>query len=212
MATHLDNVFKVRLTASNILQKSDRNTKYAKAESVIFDVTPDVIENRNVNYKTLDPIHMPGAINVYGSTSSRTFNISNAKLISRTKAEATANMKKVHLLRSWAMPYFGNSSQVNDKGIDLLGAPPEVLHLFAYSSNSQGSSKQKVPMNIHNVPVVIMNISIPYPSDVDYIQTEDNIPFPTVMTVDIQLTETHSPLKYSTFSLSDYKNGILDEF
>ena len=212
MATHIDNVFKVKLVASNKLQKVVRDTKYAVTESVIFDVTPDVIENRNVNYKTLDPIHMPGAIYIYGSTSSRTFNISNAKFVSRTKDEATANMKKIHLLRSWAMPYFGKSNDVTSDGIDLLGAPPEVLRLYAYSSNSQGSSTMNTPMNIHNIPVVIMNLSIPYPSDVDYIQTNDNIPFPTVMTVDIQLTETHSPSSYSSFSLKDFKNGTLDGF
>ena len=93
-----ENLYKVRLVST------------ASGLSVPFQVTPDLIENRNVNYKTLDPIHMPGNIYVYGNTSSRTFNISNAKFVSRTPEEATRTMRYLHMLRSWTTPYFGDSS------------------------------------------------------------------------------------------------------
>lgn len=229
-----ENIFKVSLTP---IYSSARRR-------VTFDVTPDIIENRNVNYKTMDPIHMPGSIHVYASTSSRTFNLSNVKLISRTTEEATKNILRLHQLRGWAMPYFGASSTLSNTqkqnrrsnfrsnlnenpnssgsafqddpdhhqiyGVERLGAPPEVLFINAYSDVR--TRQRRSPMNIHRVPCVMQQLSIPYPSDVDYIPTEDGIPFPTVMTIDITLVETHAPLDYNKFKLQDYRRGKLPDF
>ena len=57
-------------------------------------------------------------------------------------------------------------------------------------------------------------MSIPYPSDVDYIPTDDEnpTPMPTIMTLDITLIETHSPTEYENFSLDDYRIGNLIGF
>ena len=95
----------------------DRSNKYkVRLMSTItglgvpFHVTPDFIENRNVNYKTLDPTHMPGQILVYGGTAARTFQISNVKFISRTQEEASKTLRYLNMLRGWAMPYFGIGS------------------------------------------------------------------------------------------------------
>src|SRR5690606_31466862 len=87
---------------------------------VAFDVTPDISESRTVNYRTLEPIHMPGGIHVYGSTTSRQFTISNIRLVSRTREEAAKNLYRLNILRGWAMPYFGLASR------QLTGAPPDV--------------------------------------------------------------------------------------
>ena len=122
-------------------------------------------------------------------------------------------------MRSWALPYFG----VNNTS--LVGAPPDVLSLSAYSTGPQDTAnsaalsanqnqrpdepagpqnrnliKRERATNINNIPVVLQQISIPYPSDVDYIDTvqrefgdtviEGGVPFPTLMTVDLQLLET----------------------
>ena len=240
----IENVFKVKLQHPAV-----------RARKVVFDVTPDLIENRNVNYRNLDPVHMPGQIFVYGSTSSRTFNISNARLVSRTREEAEQNLRRLHLLRSWAMPVFGRnalseqqrearasrnareglalapedpvpgatgvgltSAQRTDLfGQDLLGAPPNVLHLSAYSATptldtgSQGSTALRME-HIRRVPCVIQQISIPYPSDVDYIPSITGVPMPTIMTIDMTLIETHSPQEYESFSLNDFRNGVLEGF
>jgi len=145
------------------------------------------------------------------------------------------------------MPYFGNSSTLSPKqkqnrvdqnyqggnvpqananpdsrtgvGMELLGAPPDVLLLSAYSAEgeyvTQGNNSKRTRMvatNIHNVPVVITNLTIPYPSDVDYIPAEDGQPMPRMMTIDLQLTETHSPQEYNQFSLQDFRKGILSNF
>lgn len=214
------------------------------SKPLIFKVTPDFVENRQVNHKTMDPVHMPGNIHVYGNTSSRTFQLSNIKLFSSTPTEATENMASLHKLRGWCMPFFGRSNtqsfsrtqsgnkvDFNDlnsffnidnflnqppgggSAPEVLGLPPEVLLLTGYAPNSDfGISTGRVPTNIYRVPVVISNLTIPYPSDVDYIPTLDNQPFPRLITLDIQLTETHSPQEYERFSLSEFRNGVLDGF
>ena len=217
---------------------------------IAFDVTPEITETRNVNYKTLEPVHMPGGIHVYGNTSSRVFNINNIRLVSRTREEASKNLYRLNILRGWAMPYFG----VNNTS--LVGAPPDVLSLSAYSTGPRGSAndpavsgsiderradnvakltktgpgvqdttnllKRTRPTNLNNIPVVMQQISIPYPSDTDYISTmektfggttiKEGVPFPTIMTVDVVLLETHSPLEFTTFNLTDYRQGLLDNF
>ena len=156
-------------------------------------------------------------------------------------------MQTLHLLRSWAMPYFGSSSTLSQEqkqnrsntnyyssnasnpneppeassatGMEMLGAPPDILLLSAYSPNSDfttdGKNSTRTRMaatNIHNIPVVITNLTIQYPSDVDYIPTEDAQPMARMMSVDIQLSETHSPQEYNKFSLQDFRKGTLVNF
>jgi hypothetical protein len=240
MNVEQDNEFKVRLTASS---SSDRLED--KRRSVVFDVTPDLIENRNINYKTLDPLHAPGQIYVYSNTSSRTFNLSNVKLISRTPKEASKNLERLWTLRGWTMPSFGQSSFVNHQQRsreearrqhptatqtqlrqmiqemnntsskqNTLGSPPQVLLLSAYSKAGGPVGTQGLG-HLRRVPVVIQQLSIPYPSDVDYIPTDDEenpTPMPVIMTLDATLVETHSPSEFERFSLDDFKTGNLAGF
>jgi hypothetical protein len=213
--------------------------------TVTFDIVPDVSEQRNVEYKAYNPIHGPGTIYTFSHSASRVIAVNNARLISRTPQEAARNLAKLQILRSWTLPYFGNA-QAN-----YLGLPPDVLSFFAFargpSVRSQSSdSKSTTPgpqtltsadeirrtpagiTNLHNIPTVINNLQITYPSDIDYIPTAadefpigdsgDSIvvnagePFPTVMTVDIQLFETQSPADFNRFSLADYRSGKLGGF
>ena len=86
-----------------------------------------------------------------------------------------------------------------------------MLKLSAYSNPSSVSGKRN-PQHVDRVPVVIQQLNIPYPSDVDYIPTSSGVPMPIIMTVDITLVETHSPSEYENFSLGQYRNGILRNF
>ena len=79
----------------------------------VFRVTPDLSETRSVNYRTIDPIHAPGSILSYVNTSSRTYNMSGIKLISRSAEEASNNVRVLNLIRSWAVPVFGNFTDSN---------------------------------------------------------------------------------------------------
>jgi len=241
-----ENTFKVKLRQQNsapYTKSLNARNRTARTDIVVFDVTPDITESRNVEYKTMQPIHMPGQIFVYGSTNSRTFSLSAVKLVSRTVTEATENMRRVWNLRGWTMPHFGARSstlKISDfrrtmEGLsgteddpyappnkrqqaqERVGQPPQVLLLSAYADVPDevhaGSWTRSTPTNIHNVPVVIQSLSIPYPSDVDYIPTNTGQPFPRVMIIDIQLLETRAPREFSEgFSIQDYREGILRGF
>lgn len=239
----IENIFKVKIQHPSI-----------RSRRVVFDVTPDLIENRNVNYKTIEPVHMPGQIYVYGTTASRTFNISNARLISRTREEAEQNLLRLQLLRAFTMPAFGRGGlseperqargqedldtgtggpddfdpatefmgltspqRRNLYGRELLGSPPEFVELSAYSAvpslaTGQSGGRAARLEHIRRVPCVIQQVSIPYPSDVDYIPSLSGVPMPTIMTIDMTLMETHSPQEYENFSLDDFRNGRLRGF
>lgn len=244
---------------------------YEPSFTVVFSVTPSFAESRTVDYSPVTPVHMPGSIQVYKHTNSRTFSI-GAHFVSRNINDASTNMRYLQMLRSWAMPFFGTGSstltqeqqqnrkrtqtQLNDlnrsgtaqsqnyatggtappstyeenrqtqirslrsklqdaefAGVEALGAPPEVLYLYAYSSISRSVRVNSPFVNINQVPVVLTNLSITYPEDVDYIPTWfENEPFPVKMDVSIELAETHSPTEYAKFSLQQYKFGLLTNF
>lgn len=206
--------------------------------AVYFDVTPDVVETHNVNYQSIDPIHAPGQIMAYVNSASRTYNISNVRMISRTVEEADLNLERLHLLRSWTRPFFGTSTLTDqqrrqrqgelaadavgrdsarffdapspeERGAELRGAPPHVLLLSAYS---RASSVGNTPEHINRVPVVIEQLSFPYPSDTDYINTSTGVPMPTLMSLDMTMKETHSPGEYERFNLFDFRRGTLRNF
>jgi len=188
----------------NLLKVKLVSTSPNNKDSVVFHITPTISESRIINYKSLSPVHMPGSVVVYTGTNNRTFDISDIKIASRTRTETSRNIEKLNLLRSWALPHFGStgSSTGNDS---LLGNPPEVLLLTAYSSlNKRG--------NIYKIPVVLTRLSIQYPNDVDYVDSMKGVPFPALTSIDLGLTETHSPDEFSKFDLSMFKTGTLDNW
>lgn len=162
---------------------------------VEFLVSPTIDESRSASYDQLNPIHHPGAMQVYRSSAARIFNI-NGKLIARNKEEATRNIKYMNLIRSWVMPYYGTGTAKSSP--KMLGAPPDVLRLTAYGAK-----------NIHNIPVVVNSYNWTYPDQVDYVPAEGGVPCPVMMDVSIAMTETYSPVEFGKFDLIKFKNGIL---
>lgn len=191
-----------------------RLKSFVAANTVVaFRVSPEITESRSVAYKSMDPLHMPGSIQVFQNSSPRTWQVDNIKLISRNAIEAEENLAIVNQLRAWQVSFFGSSKTLGreDYKYEMFGAPPEVLEFSAYS-NATTESKGGLT-NIRKVPVVIPSVTIPYPTDVDYIETATTkVPFPTVMTISMTLLETHSPNDYERFDLIAYKNGKLVGF
>lgn len=119
-------------------------------------------------------------------------------------------------------PSLTQADRVLNEGVQLRGAPPDVLYLYAYSTatnDERSGGPQRV--NINRVPVVMTNLSITYPDDVDYIPvynasgggpTKAAEPFPRKLTVSISLVETHSPREYERFDLLKFKQGKLTNF
>jgi hypothetical protein len=259
MEPHVNN-YKVQLIPIASLQTGSYG---AIANSrVVFEVTPTFAESRTAEYSAVSPVHMPGSIQMYQRTSSRTFTI-GAKLISRTSQEAVQNKQYLQTLRAWLMPYFGSTNTLQEQqiaaranldaatlqlaernstktdkekaalhntidaarmnvGVQLTGAPPDVLYLYAYSTgaNYESGLRTASTANINRVPVVLTSLNITYPDDVDYIPVTENIssvlsyvePFPIHITVDLNLSETHSPNEFERFDLNAYKTGTLANF
>lgn len=195
---------------------------------VVFDASPDLSESGSVTYKTVDPVHSPGGILVFASSSARTFQLSNIKLFSRTREEATRNFHRLQILRSWRYPSFGRGGTDPAYGDIQLGAPPAVLELSAYARPNGNNESGMATGLIHRIPVVISQLGIDYPSDCDYIPTiagdpaifgsteflhiPNGIPMPTILPISIQLMEAHAPSQYSNFSLADFRRGRLEGF
>lgn len=108
-------------------------------------------------------------------------------------------------------------------GVQLTGAPPDVLYLYAYSTTSDNLTGQRFgkTSNINRVPVVMSSLDISYPDDVDYIPVGDLNdpfnhkliePFPVKMAVNLILLETHSPREFEQFDLAKFKAGTLVNF
>jgi len=238
--------FKVRLVS--VLDMTQNAP--GKIKQVTFKVTPTISESRSADYTQVQPIHMPGGIQVYKTTSSRTFEIT-AHFRSRSVSEALANMIDLQILRSWMLPFFGQSntdygssdqltavstnvpqtteqqyessagriqaSSDKTSGINLLGAPPEVLYLYGYSSQQNDDRTSAPGVNINRIPVVMTNLSFSYPEEVDYIPVQispsvNTEPFPVKMDVNITVMETHSPVEYEQFDLLAFKTGSLKNF
>lgn len=165
---------------------------------VTFKVMPEIAETRQASYEPVSISHHPGEILRYKSTTARTWNMSSIKIISRTSAEASANLTMLNLIRSWVMPFYGYGTERDHN--EYLGAPPDVLTFSAYG-----------PRNVGPVPVVLEGYTWTYPVDVDYIPTDTGEPFPVFATLGLNLKESWSPREYSAFSISDYTAGNMKD-
>ena len=83
---------------------------------------------------------------------------------------------------------------------------------YRKGNGKTGTEVWQSAQHINRVPVVIQQLTIPYPNDVDYINTSKGVPMPIIMNLDISLIETHSPNAYEAFSLGDFRAGRLKGF
>ena len=170
--------------------------------NVQFDVMPEIVEARTVEYEAVAPPQFPGAFQKYKGTSSTQWTL-NVTFVSRNRKEAQRNLVFLNILRGWTMPFYGEKTAAAYPG--KLGSPPPVLRL-------KGLRQLVGP-----VPVVITSLNWNWPKDVDYISTnttsEDGklVPFPAVMNLAIQLVESFSTGEFNSFSLKDYRAGNMTD-
>lgn len=175
---------------------------FGDGDEVSFDSTPDVSESISVDYEALSPPQMPGEFMKYRGTKATTWMIT-ATLTCRTRAEASLKYKDVLVLRGWSKTFFGDKQKTDIFGDkSKLGAPPPVINFSGWRGV------------VGPVPVVLTSLQISWPKDVDWIQTNftekgtsELIPFPTVMQVTINLTESFSADQFNQFDLAMFKNG-----
>lgn len=103
-------------------------------------------------------------------------------------------------------------TETYSQGKEMLGAPPEVLKLSAYSNATNENGLLNKMTNISAVPCVITALSYTYTDDVDYIPTIQGQPFPILMSISISLAESHSPQELEYFDIYKYRAGTLPGF
>lgn len=180
---------------------------------VIFNIMPEVVESRTVEYEAVAPPQYPSAFQKYRGTSSTQWTV-NATLTCRNTDEATENLRIINVLRGWTMPFFGD--KIKSSYPDKLGAPPPVLEFSGWRNQMVGP-----------VQVVITSLNWNFPQDVDYIPARgfirntdsagglefsgELIPFPTVIKVAIQLVESFSTDQLNGFDLAAFRTGQMDQ-
>jgi hypothetical protein len=184
--------------------------------SVVFQILPEIVENRSIRYQAVQPPQFPGAFQKYEGTDSVQWSV-NAVLVCRTTKEATVNLMYLNRLRGWTMPFFGEAMAKSPLTIlnDKVGAPPPVLRFHGLRTNVIGP-----------VPVVITSLNWSWPRDVDYIPAQKldsssyaddygnprmvgdaTVPFPAVISISIQLVESFSIAEFNGFDLEAYRVG-----
>ncbi len=191
------------LTPEQKAENKGTEEQQKEVGAVVFDASPTVAESRTAEY--VDQA-LPGPIGivVYRMTGNRRFTIS-AKFISRTIVEGERSYGFINLLRSWMVP----QSQAGAGGGGKTGRPP-ILRL-------QGYKKQ-----FNSIPVVLAEMSVNYPEDVDYIEVPELAMVPIIQSVDITLIESHksesarlsddaakSDTQKAEFNLAEFKTGTL---
>lgn len=202
-----DTGHKVKLVAStsdgeSSVIKNDANFPHEPLmERVVeFDVMPEVQEIHSAEYEPLSAPQMPLEFQKYKGTKSIQWQI-NGTFTCRTRDEALRNYIYLSNLRGWTKPYFGEKQRQQFSGSGKLGAPPPVLTFSGWRSL------------VGAVPVVITSLNWNWPKDCDWIPTGikdgdgKEIPFPTVMQVNISMVESFSPDQVNGFDLVQFRNG-----
>lgn len=184
---------KIRLVSTLISSGADSGKVNTGTEQIVFNLSPEISESKQVIYAEIGDIRQAASILIYGGSPSRKWSVS-AKFLSRTPQEADATWKSIQLLKSWTNP------DTNYKyGID--SGTPHVLRLHGYGRTWQG------------IPVVLTSLNTDYPTDMDYIPTEYGTNVPVIQGVSFQLTEARTPDDLLIrFNLEKFKLGVLPEW
>lgn len=183
-------------------QETQRTLDAAQGDYYVeFATSPEMSESGSVMYAEISDIRAAASILWYQGTPSRNFSI-NAKLVSRTRDEAAYNARIIHVLKSWRMPETLRGQGGIGKGT------PTVLYLQGYGDMYK------------DIPVVMTDLSIEFPSEHDYIRAGDSI-VPIITQVSISLKEAHSLAgavggpkssigePFKQFDIVEYRSGTL---
>jgi len=164
---------------------------------IVFKVMPRISESGGAEYEQITPTHHPGSIQKFRNSTPRTWSVSG-RLMSRTVAEASENLKLLNMIRSWRMPFYGEGTNQDSSTQGKLGAPPPILTLTGYG-----------PSMIGPIKCVLTNYSWDFDNQLDYLPTDMGSMFPVLLDISLSLTESWSPAEFSGFDLVKYKNGDL---
>lgn len=207
---------------------------YKHTNSRQFNVTAHFI-SRNVQEATQNRIYLKTLegwkMNYFGAGSTITTNqqqARNQRQANTTTGQSSSSLQTGDQPLSPEQRASMAQSRIASEGINLQGAPPDILYFYGYSSSGNDTRQTPYSTNLNRIPVVVSNIEYSYPEDCDYLPTFANLaftspqtsssvtaqsePFPMKMDVSITLLETHSPREFEQFDLSKFKNGTLVNF
>jgi hypothetical protein len=164
---------------------------------IVFKVMPRISEQGGAEYEAITPTHHPGSIQKFRNSAPRTWNVSG-RLMSRTVAEASENLKLLNMIRSWRMPFYGEGTNQDSSTQGKLGAPPPILTLTGYG-----------PSMIGPVKCVLTSYNWDFGNDMDYMPTDTGAMIPVLLDISLAMTESWSPAEFSGFDLVKYKQGDL---
>ena len=168
-----------------LAQSRDPTGTFRKeAEKVVFEVSPVITETRGADYVDRG-LPGPTGIIVYATTQNRRFSI-QGRFVSRTIDEAIDNYANVNILRSWLIP----------QSLDGTTGRPPIVRLNGYKKQ------------FFNIPVVLSELSVTYPEDVDYIDMGEAT-VPIIQTVDLTLIESHRRAANGT-AINGDTDGVSD--
>jgi hypothetical protein len=93
------------------------------SELFVFKTQPIISISESAQYSEFSPLHAPGHFLAYKNSPSRTFSITDVKLISRNASEAQDNLQYLNQLRAWTKPYFGRSQANQPSNTDYADEP-----------------------------------------------------------------------------------------
>lgn len=198
------------------------------SNGMVWNYTPNISEQRTVNYEMDQPVHTNSGFNNYKNTSNTVITIQGT-FMAGTATEAMYLLACIHFLRSVSLMDFGRQALYSaDRQISVPGAPPPVLLLSAYGRY------------IYNdIPVILKSYSFNYADDVSYVQVpvdsstdnfnisasssrsffsllrkngymnkEDEVWVPQKMQITIQLEQQPTPdFMTKEFNLNSFKRG-----
>lgn len=127
-----------------------------KTNGMMWPYSPTINESVTVNYEEYDLVHTIQPLLAYKNTGLKNLQVTGT-WTSQTQEEARYSLASIHFLRTVTKMFFGATGQ--NEATDFRGTPPPVLMFNAYGNALY-----------HNVPVLVKEVSIDLPNDVDYVR------------------------------------------
>lgn len=169
-----------------------------ETDGVIFPYTPDISIDSNVNYSAMDVTHANQDFHFYNNTPATRITI-NGTFTAQNRRDAEYLFAVFHFFRAVTKMRFG--SDINGNLDEKRGAPPPMLLLSGYGD-----------LMMNDLPVIVTSFNMPFPSDVDYIETEIagiKVWVPSVATLSVSLVVQNTPKKLREFNWDDFASGKL---
>jgi hypothetical protein len=159
---------------------------------MIFPLNPTIVLGHSATYSNISPTHSNYVFHTYQSSQ-----VDNIQIIGefyvQNEDDAKYWIAATHFLKTMTKMFYGSGSH--------LGKPPLLTRLNGYGKHV-----------LNNIPVLITQMTVDLPKDVDYISCvingEENF-VPTESQVSVSCAPNYSRRSVSTFNLQDFARGAM---